>query len=169
LLLVAPFLRGQISAWRNHLGAGVLIVAVIINSSHVFSESKTLQAAAIQTRKELATFPSDPVINWGASFPFEAAYPVLSTPSTVMSYKLYSLGCFTLAPFSVAVTEQQQGRGMIDLLVKESGVPILAYSPYFKSLETYCDEHLHGHLKELFVKQYGEAVFLSQRRCEVTP
>jgi hypothetical protein len=168
LLLVAPFLKEKVSAWRNNLGTCGLFVAVIMNSSHVFSESNALQTTTTQTRKELATFPNNPVVNWGDTFPFETAYPVLSTPSTAMSYQIYSLGCFTLAPFSVAVFEQQRGHGMIDLLVKESGVSILTNNQQLKYLEIYCKEHLHGQLKELSAKQYGTVV-VSQRRCEVIP
>lgn len=168
LLLVAPFLRNQISAWRNHLGTGVLLVAVIINTSQVFSESNSFQTMSTQIRKELATFPSNPVVNWGATFPFEAVYPVLVAAPAAMSYQIYSLGCFTLAPFSVSVSEQQQGRGMIDMFVKESGVSIVANNQHIKHLEIYCKERFHGQLKELSVKQYG-AVAVSQRRCEVTP
>lgn len=166
LLLVSPFLSGQVAGWRNRLSVGVLLVAAVVNAAHVFSESKISQIAAEQVRKEVATFPNFPVVIWAATFPYEAVYPVLRASSTVMSFKHYGLGTSTLAPFTVAYVEQKAGRGMTDQLVKETGVPIMAGTAYFKMLEIYCIEHLHGQLKELSTKQYG-AIEVSQRRCEV--
>lgn len=168
LLLVAPFFRGQVSTWRNHLGAFILLVAAAVNASHVFSESKALQISANQIRKSLVNFPTDSVIVWGAKFPFEAVYPVLNVPSYAMSFKLYNLGWPTLPPFSHHFSDQKTGRGMTDLLVKKTGVPIIGYDECFKYLEIYCKERLHGQLKELSAKQYGEIV-VSRRRCEVKP
>ena len=168
LLLIAPFLRNKISTWRNNLGICALLVAAIINCYHVFSESKALQIMAEQTRKDLVGFPTDEVFIWGAGLPFEAIYPVLGTPYPAMSYKLYSLGGLTWAPFTRSFIEQKLGRGMIDLLVKEAGIPIVAHSQSFTYLEIYCKEHFQGQLKELSVKQYG-TLAVSQRRCEPKP
>jgi len=85
-----------------------------------------------------------------------------------MSLRFYGLGAFTLAPFSVAFTEQQQGRGMIDLLVKETGIPIVARQKCLRYLGTYCRERLHGEIKELSARQYG-AIVVSVRQCEAGP
>lgn len=168
LLLVAPFLSGQVTGWRNHLSVGLLLVAAIVNSAHVFSESKTSQIAAEQVQKEFANFPNYPVVIWADAFPYDAVYPVLGASSSAMSYLHYGLGTSTLAPFTIAYTEQKVGRGMTDLLLKEKGIPIIANAAYFKMLEIYCKEHMHGQLKELSAKQYG-AIEVSQRRCEVKP
>lgn len=168
LLLIAPFFRNQLSTWRNRLETSTLLVVAILNVSHVFSESKLLEATAIETRKGLANFPSDTVIVWGSKFPFEENYPVLGSSSSAMSYRLYSLGALTWAPFTRSFIEQKLGRSMIDLLVKETGIPIVAYDQSLKYLEIYCKERLHGQLKELSIKTYGTVV-ISQRRCELKP
>ena len=165
LLIIAPFLVNKVSASRNHLGTAVLLVAVLINTPHVFSESKAFQVIANQTHKELVDFPNDSVISWGDVFPYEAVYPVLNS-SSAMSYKLYSLGCFTLAPFSRSVADQKAGRGLIELLGKATGVPIIADPLAFEYLKMYCNEHFNGQLKELFAKQYGK-MMLRQLQCEV--
>lgn len=167
LLLVAPFLRVQVSGWRNRLCICVLLVAAIVNTSYVFSESKNLQISAQQARKDLATFPHFPVVIWGATFPYEAAYPVLGASASSMSYQHYGLGTSTLAPFTVSYSEQKAGRGMTDLLAKEGGIPIMANPAYLQLLEVYCKEHLHGHLKVLSEKKYG-SLEVSQCRCEVS-
>jgi hypothetical protein len=168
LLAIAPFLTGRFSDWRNRIGAGVLIVAVIVNASLVFAESKALHIDSQQAREGLDAFPRDPVVSWGIGFPFEAVYPVIGASPYAISCQFYGLGAFTLAPFSVAFTEQQQGRGMVDLLVKESGIPIIANERCFEYLETYCKERLHGEIKELSAQQLGTIV-VSQRRCESGP
>lgn len=165
-LLVAPFLTGHISEWRKRLGASVLLVAAVVNATHVFAESKAFQISGEQTRKGLATFPNSPVVLWSDVFPFESAFPVLGASSSAMSYRLYSLGVFTLAPFSVSFAEQAGGRGMINLLVSPNGIPIIANEILFGHLDVYCRERLHGKLKELSSRRYGE-IALSWRRCIV--
>jgi hypothetical protein len=168
LLVIAPFLTGQFSAWRNRLCTGVLLVAAVLNTSLVFTESRTIQIASEQAHEGLDAFPRNPVVIWGIGFPLEAVYPVMGASPSAMSLKFYGLGAFTLAPFSVAFTEQQQGRGMIDLLVKKAGIPIVAQKKCLGYLETYCKERLHGEIKELSAHHYGTIV-VSLRRCEAGP
>ena len=168
LLVIAPFLTGQFSGWRNRLAAGVLIVAAIINSSLVFTESKDMKVESVQAREGLDAFPREPVVIWGIGFPLEAVYPVIGAPPPAMNFKFYGLGAFTLAPFSVAFTEQQQGRGMIDLLVKEGGIEIVALQKCIGYLGTYCRERLHGEMKELSTLHLG-TIILNRYRCEAAP
>ncbi len=168
LLVIAPFLTEQFSDWRNRLGAGVLLVAAVLNASLVFTESKTIQITSQQAREGLEAFPRNPVVIWGIGFPLEAVYPVMGASPSAMSLQLYGLGAFTLAPFSVAFTELQQGRGMIDLFVKETGVPIVANEKCLRYLETYCKERLHGDIRELSAQEYG-AIMVSLLRCEAGP
>lgn len=168
LLAIAPFLTGQFSAWRNRLCTIVLIVAAVLNTSLVFAESKAAQITSEQAREGLEAFPRNPVVIWGIGFPLEEVYPVMGASAAAMSLKFYGLGAFTLAPFSVAFTEQQKGRGMINLLVKETGIPIVANQKCLRYLETYCKERLHGELKELSAQQNG-AIVVSVRRCETGP
>jgi hypothetical protein len=158
----------QLSDWRNRLGTGVLLVAAVLNTSLVLVESKTLQITAEQTREGLEGFPRDPVVVWGIGLPLEAVYPVLRASPSAMSRQFYALGAFTLAPFSVASRERQQGRGMIDLLVKEKGIPIVAGDKCLGYLETYCRERLHGEMKDLSAQQNGPVV-VSRRRCDTGP
>ncbi len=167
LLVIAPFLVKQAAGWRNRLGTVVLLVAVL-NTSLVFVESKTLQTTAELAREGLAGFPGDPVVIWGVGFPLEDVYPVIGASPSEMSRQFYGLGAFTLAPFSVAFREQQQGRGMINLLAKEEGVPVVARDKCIRYLEMYCRERLHGELKELSAQRYGDIV-VSRRRCEAGP
>ena len=168
LLVIATFLKGQFSGWRNRLGTFVLLVAAVVNTSLVFTESKTIQVTSDQAREGLDAFPRYPVVIWGIGFPLEAVYPVMGASPSAMSFRFYGLGAFTLAPFSVAFTERQQGRGMIDLLVKETGIPIVAEQKCLGYLDTYCRERLHGEIKELSAQHYGTIV-VSVRRCEAGP
>ena len=92
----------------------------------------------------------------GAKFPFEAVYPVLGGNETSMSYKLFSLGAFTLAPFTVSAVAEQAGDGLKELLVQEGGVPMFLSNRNHVRLETYCREHLHGELKEIHGETYGK-------------
>jgi hypothetical protein len=169
LLLVAPFLNGHVSGWRYRLIVCILLVAAVINAACVFSESRTFQIASEQARKKLAALSADPPpVVWGATFPYEAVYPVLGASSEAMSYHYYGLGCSTLAPFSVAYAKQKAGQGLTDLLTEERGVQIMATGADLRMLEVYCKERLHGQLKVLSEKVYGK-IKVSQCQCEVMP
>jgi hypothetical protein len=88
-------------------------------------------------------FTGYPVFNWGSKFPFEEMYPVLGISTATLSNKIYSLGGFTLAPFSFAYAEQQQGRGLTKLLMDDKGISIIAREPWLAYLDIYCSEHFH--------------------------
>lgn len=170
LLVVAPFLvHGtgiRYTAFCGHrLALLVIFVATLFNTSAVVKESKATLAVSEQTNLELREFPTSPVVIWGGVFPFEAAYPVLKQSQAAMTYRLYGLGVFTLAPFSVA-SEEEELSSMTDLLVGTNGIQIIANEQRFDYLHTYCKERLHGELIELSNKQYGR-VQVSRRRCEV--
>ena len=172
LLLIAPLLvtgtgygvRGTgILRWR--LVQGAIVVAALFNASAVFPESRTAQLASERIREELRDFPDEPVVVWGGTFPFEALYPVLRQSDSTLAYRLYPLGVFTNAPFSVAYAEQAVGRGMVDRLTSQSGIPIVANEQQFDLLTIYCKERLGGVLQELAVQKYGQ-VDVRWRRCE---
>jgi hypothetical protein len=173
LLLVAPLFiqdagfRGQ-GNWHYRLVLGVIIAAALINAVRTFSASKSTQIVSERIRLGLMGFPTFPVVIWGGTFPYEAAYPVLSRAQTAMSYDLYGLGVSAIAPFSVAVAEEKNGSSLIDLLVKEDGVPIIGNKQNFRLLEIYCKEHLNGDLKELKNQQFG-SIQVSWRQCKISP
>lgn len=141
------------------------MVAALFNAAAVLSESRAAQLVSQQIREELQGFPDATVVVWGSAFPFEAAYPVLGQKENAVMYKLYGLGVFTLAPFSVAHAEEMVGRGMVDRLVSDHGIPILGADHLFGFLNTYCDEHWSGVLVELASQKYGQR-HVSWRRCE---
>ena len=149
-----------------------MLVAAFVNAEYVFAESKKFRSDAQVVLKDLATFPITPVVVWGATFPYDAVYPVLGAQSRAMSYQHYGFGTSTLAPYTVAYAEQKAGRGFTDLLTKNEGVEIMAYPIYIKMLGTYCKERLRGKLSEFSnkkygaTKQYGE-IEMSSVRCDV--
>lgn len=150
LLLIAPFIgcKSQVrcqTTLRRWLEISLLFLAAIASALPVFSESKASLSISEQVRVELGSFPRHPVVVWGDSFPFEAAYPVLGTPPTVKDLQLYGLGVFTLSPFSVPYAEARAGRSMTIQLLFTNGVDIISRSQ-IPLLETYCIEHHQGTL-----------------------
>lgn len=167
LLLVAPLLNWQISDWRRQFAVVVLFVAALVNSYHVFSESEKTHLFSKQVREAFTYLPNGLLFAWGGVLPYEAMYPVLANSSLTVSYRYYSLGTFTLAPFTVAYTEEKAGRGMINLLTREKGIRIVLSPEQLKMLDIYCKEHLRGKLKELSNQQYMK-INVSQIQCAVT-
>lgn len=164
LLLIVPFLNGSFSSWRNYLCMILLLLAALLNTFNIVSESKLRQITAANARAAYANFPSFPVVVWGGAFPYEFIYPVLGASTSAMSYKHYGLGTSTLAPFTLAYAKQKEGFGVIGTLFQENGVSIFADNNYLKMLSIYCKEHFSGKLEEIKSTSYG-MVSLSQQRC----
>lgn len=171
LFLIAPLMLAQGSGLRPQsilrqpLAKAVIVVALIFNTTLVISESRAKQRVSDQIRNDLYGFPTNVVVAWGALFPFSAAYPVFTKVDTLPGYRLYSLGVFTHAPFSVSKSEQVLGGGMIERLTSQEGIPIVADKRRFDLLKIYCKEHFGGVLDELAAREYGQVV-VSWRRCQ---
>ncbi|WP_284358981.1 hypothetical protein [Candidatus Phycosocius spiralis] len=170
LLIVAPLLvpgtgNREYGNLRKRFALGVLVVAALFNTTAVFSESRAAQIVSDQKRMSLQGFPEEIVVVWGATFPFEAAYPVLKQSDSAMAYKIYGMGVFTLAPFSTAYGQEISGNGMLNRLASKNGIPILAKKHHFAFLDVYCKERLSGVLHTLGIKEYG-ALSVRVIRCE---
>lgn len=101
--------------------------------------TKQVQAAAGQ-------FPNEPVVAWGAGLEFESLFPLLAHDSRLRAMKIYPLGVFTYAPFSVSAAEEMSGQGFIERIRSEQGLLMLA-TPNVKLLETWCRERFGGVLQ----------------------
>jgi hypothetical protein len=171
LLLLAPLLGNQfrgngetIRFRTQRVLSTMLVIATLWNTYIVASESQTLRLRYDKVRNDLNNFPTEPVVIWGSSFPFEAVYRVLTVKPDARNYKLYGLGVTTWAPYSYAAIEHEAGRGVIERIASPDGIPIVASTEAFKSLATYCDEHRHGVLQETKRETFGR-VAVSWRRC----
>jgi hypothetical protein len=169
LLLLAPLLADRASGLYRIAGVYALVIAAMTSMVEVAAESRALHETDGQIRAEMIDIPASPVVVWGAGFPFEATYPVLQT-SPIMAARFYGLNAFTLAPFSVAFAEQKAGRGFIDMLLREKGIPIIGADKLFKDnlfgyLTTYCREHHGGNLRELG-RMERAGIVVSGWRCE---
>jgi hypothetical protein len=165
LLLIAPFLMGKVAGWGRRLAVGVIIFATASDVYAASHESWARQADAEQVRQALSNFPSYPVVIWGSAFPFEKIYPVLGARPEAMSYRLYALGVFTLAPFSVSAAEHEAHRDMLERLKAPDGLPVVASQAQIQALGVYCHEHMHGHLVVLGSEFYGQ-INMQYLKCD---
>ena len=168
LLVLAPLLPGAFADWRRRLAGAALVLGTLANAAIAMTEAQHSKAADARIRQELAGFPGEPVVIWGAAFPFEAVFPVLGAADAAMSYRLAALGVFAPAPFSVAYAEQAAGRGLMERLVSADGLRVIATDRHIGYLEIYCRERLQGVLTAMGAEHFGD---LTVRRlhCGVAP
>lgn len=153
LLIIAPLvIKHAVDTRRKYLALSVLSIAVFFNTSVLYTEAKTSELSSKEIYQGLNDLPSYPIVTWGAGFPYEAAYPAFA--SVKPSLKMYGLGVFTLAPFSVAFSEQKKQRSMITMLSLEDGLPVIGAEKNLALLDIYCNERLHGS----FVKLHTERI-----------
>lgn len=162
-LVLAPFIDKPLNGWRSGvagLGFGVL---AFLNFTQVTELSRGLSQSDRVARESLSNFPQAVTVGWGAAFPFEAMSPVLHVSPQMRSLKLYSLGVFTLAPFSVAYDETEHGRSLIAELLR-GGISLVAFPRDMRLLEKYCEEHYAGKLLT-DAPQAGQNALVSHVRC----
>jgi hypothetical protein len=165
LLLLAPILTEGIAGRHRSLATGGLLLGAVFAAYSVVVEQNAHQLSDGQMRPDMAAFPSDPIVIWGSAFPYQAAYPVLGGAGPERSNRLYALGAFTVAPFTVASVEERAGRGLVRRLLSPDGVPIIADGQRRTSLQVYCEQHWHGRLKELSTESHRELT-LTRFACE---
>ena len=136
----------------------------VANAFFVVADSRALAASDVSTRERTREFPQTTVFVWGDSFPFEANYPVLGASPEAMKYRFFGLGVSTLAPFSVAHAETGAGRGLVQRLIGDDGIPLLAHPILVEHLAIYCREHYAGTLQQV-VPPNDNALGLLQVRC----
>jgi hypothetical protein len=132
--------------WRHFAVVSALLVGALVNASQLWSEATESDRKVRQATAE-RFFSKQSILIWGASFPFESAFSVFTRRENVQNTRIYGLGVFTLAPFSVASEDERTNRGLLARLRSEAGVPLIATSYYESLLDTYCDEHYGTRLR----------------------
>lgn len=147
LLLVAPcIINLPATGWRRKAGVAALAFGLLANASQIFSESRSVHADAGKLRQSMAGLSPQVIVVWGASFPYQLAYPVMG-PSFAAGFRFYGLGVFTRAPVSTAFALEAQGEGLIRRLQSAEG--LLGIIADLRWLEIYCQEHLGAKLARL--------------------
>ncbi|WP_455921241.1 hypothetical protein [Pseudomonas putida] len=169
LLILAPLLANGMASMRREGVKGVIAIAVIygaagLNAAAVASQSRALAVHDAEIKRGLVGFPGETVVSWGAMFPYESAYPVKLKQAEASWLKFYSLGAFTLAPFSRAYALEHSNLGFINRLQASAGIALVANPAQIGVLTVYCHERLGGTLESLGSQAYG-AVNLTRYRC----
>ena len=147
LLLFIPFLSGRLtSGIRKAAMLVVLVIACLVNAKAVIRVSRA-NSRDIAVATVLAPVPAEPVVIWGGAFPFEISFPLFPGQSDSRNLKMFGLGVFTWAPFSVAVAEENAGRGLVTRLRSDEGILLVADAQQKELLGPYCSEHFGGQLK----------------------
>jgi hypothetical protein len=164
LLLIAPLLWSRLTQYRAGLVLLVLTSAAVLDGHRVTQQSRSIEAKAAALHGNLTALDQQPVVTWGAEFPFEAIYPLAGPTPLARNYRLYGLGVFTLAPFSRAAAEEAAGTGFVARLTAPQGILIVANPRQLKLLANYCTEHFGGALEVLPTAAIG-TLPISRQRC----
>jgi hypothetical protein len=135
------------------LASGYVLVPQARQASH---HTQEVQAAA-------SRFPSETVVAWGAGPEYESLFPLLASDAHLRAMKIFALGVFTYAPFSVSAVQEAQGRGFVDRIRSPNGLLIMT-TPYAHFLDVWCRERFHGRLESKVV-QAAPYVPIDRYRC----
>lgn len=167
LLVLAPLIIPQQHNVRKHIAIAILFVACVWNFSYLYQEQQVSKNKIKQAQLDMKRLPLGMLFIWGASFPFEYAYPLLTNNFEANKLKFYSLGWNTLAPYSISTNEEKNGNGFIKKLLQPEGLLIFADSQYHGLLlATYCQEKFGGQF-ELTNYAKFESFTLLKVECHV--
>jgi hypothetical protein len=145
--LLASFAYRLRYVLRNYAAQVTLLAAMLLMVTALRAEHSTSWKRVEETRQNLKRVRTDDLsVIWGASFPYEYAYPLLEPNDQAAALRFYGLGALTLAP---ALAAQWQGTGYTSLsnrLLNGPPIGIFAGAYAMKLLEGYCAEHFQRKL-----------------------
>ena len=166
-LFIVSFLTTYHSSRANkYLSTSILLLTIFWNSLYTLKSYDGINLNRSLIQANLTEFPTNNFVNWGGSFPLELAYPVLFTNPSTLSFKIYSLGGLTFAPFTNTYIAHKNSSSLPSLIVNNRGIDIIANQEHLKMLAIYCKERLHGKLHEISASQHG-SIILSRQWCEI--
>jgi hypothetical protein len=164
LLIVIPSAAASLqSRWRYAAVVCILLVAGLINSKQLEEELAASDSSLLQARPGKFVSRESTVV-WGASLPFQYVFPVFTREADLRDTRVYGLGVFTLAPFSVPTADERAGKGMLARLRSGAGVPLIAMSHLQSLLNIYCIEH-YGTPLRLSLVQKMELWTVTNANC----
>ncbi|MBX9778454.1 MAG: hypothetical protein K2Y71_29115 [Xanthobacteraceae bacterium] len=164
LLIVASLMFGlRDSITQRRVVAGTLLIGCLFNLYRLIPEASASAQKIQQVQVDMAQLPQGPIVIWGASFPFEYAFPPLREIKSDAP-KIYGLDVFTLAPFSVGSSEYAAGRGLVERLQSSDGLPIIVLQNNVEMLRKYCLERLGKRLTETSTRE-TPSFTIRQLRC----
>lgn len=141
MLVIGSALDRSLSSLHRKAQVAVLVCAFAANAAITMSLASTTSKEMKIVQASLAKLPSEPIVVWGRSLPYQLAYPVLSTPPLLT---LQALGSFSLAPYSNLVKSEQKGRGPLHLLKTGQTVRIVADKEKMELFSEYARTRLHA-------------------------
>jgi hypothetical protein len=126
----------------------VCFLACVVNLIVLLPKAVAEHKVVEQAQENIRDLPTGSFIAWGSDFPYEAVFPPFRNSAEVRRLRIYPLGVFTRAPFSVAATEENVGFGLVKRLRSPAGLPVIAAPASIDLLRTYCAEHWEGKLKD---------------------
>jgi len=120
--------------------AGILLVGCVINGVQSARDAVANDALLPLARPGKFISPSSTVV-WGDGLPFQYVFPVFTREADLHDTRIYGLGVFTLAPFSVPFADERFGQGLLARLRSQAGIPLIADINKQSLLNTYCVEH----------------------------
>jgi hypothetical protein len=139
------------SRWRCGAVVVVLFTGCLMNARQLSSETATSDWMVQHAVRKFVSHESTVV--WGGSLPIEYIFPVFTRAADVRDTRIYGLGAFTRAPFSVAFADERAGKGLLARLRSEAGIPLIATSQLQAQLNTYCMEHYGTALRLSVIKK----------------
>ena len=141
LLIVIPCATASLQArWRYGTVICILFVGSLMNAGQLAKEVAASDRLLQQARPGKFVSRESTVV-WGATLPFEYIFPVFTREADIRDTRIYGLGVFTRAPFSVPAADELAGKGLLARLQSEAGIQLIAGSYYQSLLNTYCVEH----------------------------
>ncbi len=147
------------------------LVLLSVGNVILLTESQRNWLHNIAIQEQLAEYLAHPrAVVWGDAYRPEIVHRPLQRNTELRKYNYQAIGQSSLAPNTIAYQASQQDEGLVDLLVSEMGVQMIAFSYQLKMLAVYCAER-HNRVLEASASiesAANHAVVVSNVRCHHT-
>ena len=154
------------SRWQYGAAACLLAAGSLVNAAQLKGELAESEALLRLARPGKFVSRESTVV-WGASLPFQYVFPVFTREADLRDTRIYGLGVFTLAPFSVPTADERAGKGLLARLQSEAGIELIAVEQDQSLLNIYCIEH-YGTPLRLTVAKKTEMWTVMNANCAHT-
>lgn len=140
----------------------VLVCAVgLLMAVHNQNQSDVQRSQAVHAATQ--HMPHEPLlVIWGADYPYTAEYLPFDPPQASPSFRIYSLGEYSLAPYCLeSLYQDTRGKGLVQALLAGQSFDFIATKPELTHLSWYFKQHYGTELA--FAPRYTQPYFTVYR------
>lgn len=166
LLCYGSLLRIQESQVKKV--AAVTVTLAFVGNGFLLADAQSRWQADIKLQEQIAGYLAKPrSVVWGDAYRSEIVHRPFQRDVRFRQHSYQAIGQSAWAPYTRAYQANQQGEGILDLLVSAEGIQLIAFAYQVKMLGEYCAEHQNRQMETSgsLANSADDALVVTNVRC----